>query len=88
MRSWKTTIPVRNQTHNATEPGKGKDQDRKALKNNTRDRGPRRPRFGFDVVLPQTQIGADTTDLNAFGVPLKLVAAQDIGGRASPPGKN
>lgn len=41
----------------------------------------RRPRFGFDVVLPDTQIAADTTDLQAFGVPLKLVAAQDIGGR-------
>ena len=46
-----------------------------------RKRPPRRPRFGFDVVLPDTQIAADTTDLQAFGVPLKLVAAQDIGGR-------
>jgi hypothetical protein len=46
-----------------------------------RKRPPRRPRFGFDVVLPDTQIAADTTDLNAFGVPLKLVAAQDVGGR-------
>jgi hypothetical protein len=44
-------------------------------------RPPRRPRFGFDVVLPDTQIAADTTDIKAFGVPLKLVAAQDIGGR-------
>ena len=44
-------------------------------------RGPRRRRFGFDVVLPKTQLGADTTDLKAFGVPLKLVAAQDIGAR-------
>jgi hypothetical protein len=46
-----------------------------------RKRPLRRPRFGFDVVLPDTQIAADTTDLEAFGVPLKLVAAQDIGGR-------
>jgi len=46
-----------------------------------RDRGPRRRRFGFDVVLPGTQLGADTTDLSVFGVPLKLLAAQDIGGR-------
>ena len=46
-----------------------------------RKRPPRRPRFGFDVVLPDTQIAADTTDLQAFGVPLKLVAAQDVGGR-------
>lgn len=41
----------------------------------------RQPRFSFDRVLPDTQLGADTTDLSAFGVPLKLVAAQDIGGR-------
>jgi len=33
------------------------------------------------VTLPETQYAADTTDLCAFGVPLKLVAAQDIGGR-------
>jgi len=44
-------------------------------------RPPRRPRFGFDVLLPDTQIATDTTDLQAFGVPLKLVAAQDVGGR-------
>lgn len=44
-------------------------------------RPPRRPRFGFDVLLPGNQIGADTTDLSAFGVALKLIAAQDIGGR-------
>lgn len=41
----------------------------------------RRGRFGFEVTLPETQYAADTTDLCAFGVPLKLVAAQDIGGR-------
>lgn len=46
-----------------------------------RPRPPRRKRFGFDVLLPDTQLGADTTDLTCFGVPLKLVAAQDIGGR-------
>ena len=50
-------------------------------KKHPKKRPPRRPRFGFDVVLPDTQIAADTTDLEAFGVPLKLVAAQDIGGR-------
>ncbi len=44
-------------------------------------RPPRRGRFNFDVVLPGTQIGADTTDLSAFGIALKLIAAQDIGGR-------
>jgi hypothetical protein len=42
----------------------------------------RRPRFGFDVTLPDTQIAADTTDLEAFGIKLKLIAAQDIGGRS------
>lgn len=41
----------------------------------------RRRRFDFGVMLPGTQIGADTTDLSAFGVSLKLVAAQDVGGR-------
>jgi transposase InsO family protein len=46
-----------------------------------RRRGPRRPRFGFDLVLPDTQLAADTTELSAFGVSLKLVAAQDVGGR-------
>jgi DNA-directed RNA polymerase specialized sigma24 family protein len=48
-----------------------------------RPRPPRRRRFDFDVMLPDTQLGADTTDLSAFGVPLKLIAAQDIGGRDS-----
>lgn len=46
-----------------------------------KQRPPRRARFGFDVTLPDTQVAADTTDLNAFDVPLKLVAAQDIGRR-------
>jgi len=46
-----------------------------------RPRPPRRGRFGFDVLLPGTQVGADTTDISAFGVSLKLIAAQDIGGR-------
>lgn len=46
-----------------------------------RPRPPRRRRFGFDVTLPDTQIAADTTDVSAFGVGLKLVAAQDVGGR-------
>jgi len=41
----------------------------------------RRPRFGFDVVLPDTQHAADTTNLRAFGVPMKLLAVQDVGGR-------
>ncbi|MDP6942965.1 MAG: hypothetical protein QF464_02350 [Myxococcota bacterium] len=44
-------------------------------------RPPRRGRFGFDVTVPDTQMAADTTDLCAFEVPLKLIAAQDVGGR-------
>jgi hypothetical protein len=44
-------------------------------------RPPRRPRFQFDVFLPDTQFGGDTTDLRAFGVDLKLIGVQDIGGR-------
>jgi len=44
-------------------------------------RPPQRRRFSFDVVLPETQLTADTSDLRAFGLPLKLIAAQDIGGR-------
>lgn len=46
-----------------------------------RPRPPRRPRFRHDVVLPDTQHAADTTDVRAFGVPLKLIAVQDVGGR-------
>jgi hypothetical protein len=41
----------------------------------------RRPRFRFDVFLPGMQVGGDTTALEAFGVDLKLVGVQDIGGR-------
>jgi hypothetical protein len=47
----------------------------------TPKRPPRRRRFRFDVTLPGTQVAADTTDLEVFGVPLKLIAAQDVGGR-------
>jgi hypothetical protein len=47
-----------------------------------RKRPPRRPRFTFDVFLAGNQVGGDTTNLSAFGVPLKLVGVQDIGGRA------
>jgi hypothetical protein len=46
-----------------------------------RKRPPRRPRFTFSLTVPATQLAADTTDLSAFGVPLKLIAAQDVGGR-------
>jgi transposase InsO family protein len=49
------------------------------------DKPPKRPvrrgRFSFAVTVPDTQLAADTTDLCAFGVPLKLMAAQDVGGR-------
>jgi len=46
-----------------------------------RQRPPRRPRFTFNLLLPDTQYAADTTDLRVFDVPLKLIAAQDVGGR-------
>lgn len=46
-----------------------------------RPRPQRRPRFRPDVVIPDTQHAADTTDVRAFGVPLKLIAVQDVGGR-------
>ena len=46
-----------------------------------RKRPPRRGRFSLEVTLPDTQTAADTTDLRAFGQLLKLIAAQDIGGR-------
>ena len=46
-----------------------------------RTRPLRRGRFGFAVTLPDTQLAADTTDLRAFDVSLKLIATQDIGGR-------
>ncbi len=41
----------------------------------------RRPRFRLNLVVPGTQLLTDTTGLSACGVPLKLIAAQDIGGR-------
>lgn len=46
-----------------------------------RRRPPRRPRFGFAVTVSNNQFAADTTNLRAFGLQLKLVATQDIGGR-------
>lgn len=42
---------------------------------------PRRPRFRFDLALPDVQFGSDTTGLRGFDVELKLIGAQDIGGR-------
>lgn len=50
-------------------------------KPNKPKRPPRRGRFSFGVTLPDTQTAADTTDLCAFRQPLKLIAAQDVGGR-------
>lgn len=70
LRSWLTTPPRR---HPSPPVPPGPKPPRR--------RPPRRRRFSFDVTLPATLIGADTTDLSAFGVSLKLVAAQDVGGR-------
>ncbi len=77
LRSWLSASPPRPASaHTAMAP----------VLPSTRPRKPRpprlrRPRFRFDLVIPGTQVGADTTDLSVLGVPLKLVAAQDIGGR-------
>src|SRR5262245_45742223 len=53
----------------------------KPKKKKKRKRGARRPRFRFDVHVPKLQFAGDTTDLEVFGVPLKLIGVQDIGGR-------
>ena len=46
-----------------------------------RKRPSRRPRFGFQMLLPGIQAAADTTGLSAFGVGMDLIALQDVGGR-------
>jgi transposase InsO family protein len=46
-----------------------------------RPRSPRRPRFDFSQVLPDTQIAADTTNIDVLGIRLKLMASQDVGDR-------
>jgi hypothetical protein len=38
-------------------------------------------RFALDTTAPETQLGGDTTDLSVLGVPLKLIAVQDLGAR-------
>jgi transposase InsO family protein len=53
----------------------------KPKKKKKRKRGERRPRFRFDVHVPKLQFAGDTTDLEVFGVPLKLIGVQDVGGR-------
>jgi len=76
LRSWLSTKPPQPQTTTASPAPDPSPEPRKP-----RPRRMRRPRFRFDLVIPDTQVGADTTDLSVLGVPLKLVAAQDIGGR-------
>jgi transposase InsO family protein len=71
LRSWLTTPPRPRRPSPPVPPGPKP----------PRSRPPRRRRFSFDVTLPDVLIGADTTDLSTFGVSLKLVAAQDVGGR-------
>jgi transposase InsO family protein len=77
LRSWLSPTPPRPQS--ATEPTAAPTTSTEPGK--PRQHRLRRPRFRFDLVVPDTQLGADTTDLSVLGVPLKLVAAQDIGGR-------
>jgi len=50
-------------------------------KKSKRKRGPRQPRFTFEFHVPGLQFGEDTTDFEVFGVRLKLIGLQDIGGR-------
>jgi hypothetical protein len=72
LRSWLSANPPQpGSTSGAILPGLPSTRPRKP-----RTRRLRRPRFRFDLVIPGTQIGADTTDLSVLGVPLKLVAAQ------------
>ena len=73
LRAWLRDPPAR--------PGPKPKPAKKDAPPPARPRGPRRPRFGFDITLPGLQEAADTTDLAAFGVPLKLIATQDVGGR-------
>jgi len=78
FRSWLQNAPSRTQPLPQPEQPPASSNPRT---HSSKPRKPRQPRFRFDRVLPDTQIGADTTDLSVLGVPLKLVAAQDIGGR-------
>lgn len=67
----------------ASKPDTGvkKPQSVKPDNRSTKKRRQRRPRFGFDLVPPQTQYAGDTTNVTAFNIPLKVIASQDIGGR-------
>jgi hypothetical protein len=77
LRAWLAQTP----RAAAPPPIDANDPSQHTKRRRRRRRGPRRPRFGFDVTVPDSQFAADTTDLSAFGVPLKLIAAQDVGGR-------
>lgn len=46
-----------------------------------RQRDARRGRFDLDAIPPGVELTADTTDLELFDIPLKLIAAQDPGRR-------
>ena len=72
LRTWLKHSHVNDNRSPVTEPKKPR---------RTRRRRPRRPRFGFDVTIPDDQFAADTTELRAFGLRLKLIATQDVGGR-------
>lgn len=81
LRSWLTAQATAPAAQPTTPPGPTPTTSPRTRKRKTHARKPRRPRFGFDLTVPGTQLGTDTTDLSVFGVPLKLMAAQDIGGR-------
>ncbi len=75
-----TTRCLRNWLNSSTKDKQGKSSTRTGGAKKDQSQ-PNRGKFSFKVTLPDTQVAADTTDILAFGVPLKLVAAQDVGGR-------
>lgn len=73
LRSWLVSLPTKSSPAEIAAPTTPPPPPRK--------RRPQRRRFSFDLVIPDTQLAADTTDLQTLGIALKLIAAQDIGGR-------
>ena len=73
FRSWKS---VRSQSSEYA-PAEPKEEKKKRKKRKPIATG----RFDLEVVLPGQQLAADTSPWTLFGVPLQIVAAQDLGNR-------